>query len=757
MLKKINFIPKLFRFKKLILLMLILSIVLLSPIYFKNNYRTLKGYDISSLLIPFMSFSGPSIANINIGEYSWNEFKEELNTVKFDSNIILTIEAVDDLELIKEAYYYISNGIDPLTQEEVSQISSWISYNDAIEISEEGFYIIYAKVVGYDDYIEYLNTDLLILDFNGPSINISIDDHIWSDLRDDLNYLYIDRPKSGTVEAINELTGISSLKYYITDQILSVDDLNGLSSESWITYTNQILIDQLGTHIIYVQLIDNFDYVTYVNSDYIVYDGYTETLIIGRDAASYLAADNCITNKSTFSLNFSYYNPSASDFENYSHNLISNILLPMHTKIILIDHINEKVYQYQIPTDEDIYNYHDSCDPLDLDCIKVATYPFSLFKEIGTGESYQFFFEESSYYDNGEINENFTIIVDLSNTDIEVNYNDVTLYMELHDSNGLLVRPTLYTTIEQINIYATIDEQSTAANLYLTTDYSGDEIIFNNESQTEINITGGISYKYINDYKIIDTIYENKIIGLSIKLVDDLGNIVDREYLKSVVFKIGNNQYFPEVDNIVRINLGNGINDIDTKLTIMTFNNDGLLAEGIYYFKISSYVSYDGHYYDELGSDELIIPVNVSDNKTNITYSFDVIMNDEDRIFNKSEAELKVSFKILLNGDFDNPNIKVALYKKNELTAYNQDYSIVDLADYVSDTLNQYKENIYYVSTDPVQYDEEDKMYNLFELNYIPANLENNGYKYEFYLCDDTTIIGTIHKYFVVRQKEVLE
>ena len=58
-------------------------------------------------------------------------------------------------------------------------------------------------------------------------------------------------------------------------------------------------------------------------------------------------------------------------------------------------------------------------------------------------------------------------------------------------------------------------------------------------------------------------------------------------------------------------------------------------------------------------------------------------------------------------GSLKNPNIKVSLYKKKLLTAYDQNYIIVDLADYVSDTLNEFSTNLYYVTTNPVTYSEE--------------------------------------------------
>jgi hypothetical protein len=174
------------------------------------NNENVWVYEDDSLPILFIDDLNNPVANIHAGVYSWNNLSYDLNTVKLSSNITFSIEAVDILVPLKERYYYISTGIDPLTQQEISQISSWVSYSSIVQITEEGFYVIYAKVVDYNDNVTYINTDLLILDMSGPSINISIDDNTWSNLRDDLDYIYIDRQKYATVEANASLSGISS-------------------------------------------------------------------------------------------------------------------------------------------------------------------------------------------------------------------------------------------------------------------------------------------------------------------------------------------------------------------------------------------------------------------------------------------------------------------------------------------------------------------------------------------------------------------
>jgi hypothetical protein len=759
MLKIEKIINKLSKVQKNICLVLILVFVLILsisvPFLIKCKNGNILTFDDSFSIIESNKFAvgniiTNSIANITINTNSWNNLRSNLNPIYFNSTITFSIEPIDSLIPFKEAYYYISNSNVALTQEELSLITSWNLYSNNVQISEEGSYIVYAKIIDTNDDIAYINTDSLVLDLTNPSATVTMDDTNWTNLRSSLNNIYIDRQKNITIVANDNLSSVSSIKYYITDQILNTSDLNALNENSWNVYSSEILISDVGTRIIYVKVIDNSNNITYINTDYIVLSGYTESLIVGRNPSSYLGAAAYITNKSTVTLNISYSNNSASELSGYTHNLISYLLLPLNTKITLIDHITSKVYEYKVPTSEDNYNYNNSCPVEDVDCIKVATYPFTLFKEVGTGAT-DIPFSESTYYSSGTINENFTVVLDLSNTSISTNHNNVMLYMELHDSSNINVRPTLYSTIGAFNIYSNTGAENASASLYLTTDYSGSEILFNSNSSTDINITSGLNYKHIDTFQITDTTYEDKEIGLSIKLVDSNGNIVDKEYLKNIIFKVGNSIYYPGADNIVRINFNNGIADVTKALTIITYENNSNLTDGTYYFKISNFVSDDGYYYNELNNNELSIPVNVLSNSTNITYSFDVIMDNTNRIISKANSTVKVSFNILQNGFLTNPNIRISLYKKSQLTAYDQSYEIVDLANYVSDTLNICGTNVYYVSTSPVQYNAPDYLYNIFELNLIPANFENIGYKFVFDLYDGTKKIGTIEKHFIVR------
>ena len=166
-----------------------------------------------------------------------------------------------------------------------------------------------------------------------------------------------------------------------------------------------------------------------------------------------------------------------------------------------------------------------------------------------------------------------------SNTNIDINYSNVLVYLELHDSEGINVRPTLYDTLEEINIYATIDGERADATLSLTTDYSGSGIIYDSDSTTDINITSQINYKQIDDVKIIDTSYEDKKMGIAIKLVDSEGQIIEQKHFKNMIFKINDERYYPGKDNIVRIALSNEGTNITQTLTIITKEDNVTLKE----------------------------------------------------------------------------------------------------------------------------------------------------------------------------------
>lgn len=712
----------------------------------ETNTNNVWVYENDKFPIIFVDDITDPIATLNTSVYSWNNFSNKLNQIKLSTNITFTISEVNVLKPIKEMYYYIKENNVPLSIGEVKDVTEWVEFDGPVQITEEGYYIIYAKVVDYDDNEYYLNTDILLLDVPGIYGTVSLDDYSWSNLRSTLEYIYVSKEKKVIIDIPSQVSELSSLEYYISNQILSKNQLDDLNSSSWNEYNDGILIDDKGIHIVYVKLVDSNDVVTYINTDYIVYNGYEiSNFNIGRNASSYNENSYNITDKSIITFDVKYSN-SESNYSGYTHNLISNILLPKNTKINIFDKINNKVYEYIIPTEVDNYNYNDSCDNLDENCKKRATYPLTLFYEVGTSSNNKMFVE-NSYFDSGEIEEDFTIVVDFSSANITNNYTDVELYLELH-SNDLVVRPTLDASIVKFNIYDNLSGGSAKANIYLNTDYSGSSININSDSTINIDLTTGISYKSISGKKIFDTTYEDKKLGLMISIVDSDDNLVDRKDYANLLFKIDDEVVSPGKDNIIRINLGKAtLEEMNNTLSITTSSSDNIvsLVDGTYYLKINSYVADDGYYYNNLNTQEISIPISVFEPRNNNNqYGFDVVIPDENRIITKLNPTISMPFNISYKGNVNNPSIKVALYKKQVLSATNQNYVLVDLASFVTDQVTLYDNNIYNLISSP-------NRNNSVTLTFDTTSLEYNGYELVFYLYSNNKKVATIEKKFIVK------
>ena len=685
-------------------------------------------------ILYFDSIRNP-IANIHVSLYSWNNFSTQLKSFHFFNNITFMIKDANELGSIKERYYYISDEV--LTRTDLESIEDWVLYEDIVKLTGEGAYIIYAKIVDYDDNITYLNTDLLLLDIPEFTAKIKSDNNEWTTFNEELEEIYVGISQRLTVQLNEAIPLLYTINYYISNETLTVSKLDLI--EDWIGYEDEIIVDQVGQNIVYLQVIDEYGNLIYLNTDIIVLDGYqVESVTAGRDVNSYLDVEPNITSNSSVRVNITSTGFVSDGLTNPSHNLLSNLLLPIGTKITLINNLNKKVYSYT--TTDDNYNYDDSCDEEDLECLKVATYPFVNFKELGHTNK---LFSETEITDFEE--EDYTIILDFLKTEIEINHENNFLFLELYDGDKL-IKPTLNDTIKEYNLYYDLD----GVSLSLTTDYNGDGISYNSDSVTNINLLSSLNYGLIGTDKIIDTTYENMKIGLAIKMVDSNNKIVDKKYFKNFTFKVGDLSFYPGNDNIVRINLDNGLNDFEDKITITTMKTNQILEEGNYSFKITNYISNDGYYYNYLNNTEVTIPIIVDDDIYNIDYGFDVIRDNNEAIILKSEINKLVTFNILQYGELTNPKLIISLYEKDEVTPYNQDYTLVDLQTYVTDTLIQAWNKVYYISINPIDYTINQE-YNPFSLNLELDKFDKISYKFVFELYDGNRKIGTINKYFIVK------
>ena len=629
---------------------------------------------------------------LNLGTYAWNSYSNILENKQFNDNITFMISDKDDVHDY-DKYYYISNSKNALSKSDLENIT-WTPYTDIVQINDEGFYVVYIKIANGND-TSYINSDLLILDKSGSTIDITLDNNHYNSIND--STIYLDHTFDISVTAEDTLSGIKSIEYYIGNSYINDYNVN------WITYNNPLHFENVGEYIIYVKVTDSCDFVSYASTPLIVYDGYVSSIHpLGINSG------NNITSNSTIVYSFSYLNNKQL---NFNHNLISNIVLPKNTNITLIDKTNNKIYGYII----------NSSDKFGFDTNGYATYPFTLFKEKGKNEN-------ANYINSTVTNEQFDVIVDFSKANINTNLNNIYLYLE--GKSDITVRPTI-----NKNSFNIDSNKNARVSHSISSDYS-ETIYYNSDSIHDIPINSIVNYS--NAY---DTSFFDKKIGFSIKLVDSQGRIVNREHLKNITFMIGDKVYIPSNDNIVRVNLDTNTS-ADTLLTIITHQGTSKLKDGTYYIKINAYSSLDGLYYDSVIDNGIMIPVVVSKNINSSDYGFDVSINSDSRIINK-EGITNLSFNIKQSG-LENPNIKVSMYMKDELTAYNQDYSLIDLEDYSDINLERFIDSIYYVSKNPQEE-------NTFSINLDTSKLDKTSYKFIFDLYEDNLKVGSISKNIIIR------
>ena len=640
------------------------------------------------------------LATLHIKTYSYDNFSNVLETFNYKDNISFSIEDNDELNPSSK-YYYIHNSNTPLSKTELESIENWIEYNQIETISGEGNFIVYVKLIN-NNKTYYIASDIFVLDKTAPSVTLTLDSDTWNSLNTELSTIEIDGEKSFIIDAVDSLSGVKSIKYYLSKNILSETEL---SSVEWITYDENAKIKDLGKYIIYVKVSDKVSNETIINSDYINYDGYKLTITSGNHLNSNLN----ITDKSKLKFKFIY------DGENNvsgTHILVSNTLLPNGTIITIND--QNKIYEHIVDNTSNDYGYETN---------NYATYNFALFKEKNK-------YENTYYQESNSIGvENIEVTLDFKNTNLTNDLENVTLSLNVDNE-----RKTLQSNIKEFNVFKDSD-----ATLELTSTYDNKEIEFNIDSTISIELSSGIKYTTKDSQSVLDTTYEDKMQGIAIKLLDSNNNILDKTYLEKLVFTIDEKNYTPDSDNIIRIPFSSTSSLTTKSLLITTSKSDLNLTENNINIEISNYISYDGKYYDELNNSIMIPVVITNNNKTTNDYEFSITVADESRIINKKDESTTLDFDIVTK-NIINPTIRVSLYKKDKLTAYDQTYNIVDLKEYTTSTLQSFTTNVYLTDINDT-----------FTLDLIPSKFESNGYKFVFDLYSDNVKINTIEKYFIAK------
>ncbi len=469
---------------------------------------------------------------------------------------------------------------------------------------------------------------------------------------------------------------------------------------------------------------------------------YEGAITAGKKYEMFASTTTNITNKSSISTYFSLYVQSDTNFykEGYHRSLISNYILPINTKITMIDYANSDIpeYYYYIVTQEDY-----SVSEIEYNQYGEVSYNLSNFIKMGSTSEENNYNDASAninYYNQSTsiVEEEFIFIVDYSDSDINEDKKDLYLFLELRDSNSQVLVSVLpqQQNVMKYNIYNNSDgiidvsAQLSDTNLYLG-------------HSTILNVTTDFIQSTNQTVSIYDTSYFDKKLGIKISIFDEHNNQVSGADLLGVTFTYKNTVYHPRLDGTVRFNLASKVANVSSPITINTQNSN--LASGKYTIKIESFASADGIYYGLIASDSTTVELNIVDTiyglKVNIKEQMQTVDKDTGlTLFDNNALITNIEY----SSGLTNPNIRISLYRRDYTSIITNLYNKVNIKDYVT---NNYEETDieyeYYLSKNPTS--------TFSSYIYLKPNLKTGTYKLVFSLYDGNVYVGDVYQYIIIK------
>ena len=539
----------------------------------------------------------------------------------------------------------------------------------------------------------------------------------------------------GTKDYIREnINNVPALVFYFYhSKNLSTSGQLGSVTISLVAITR---IDDLNNKVERINININLTKALYNSNDY---EG---TITPGKQYEMFATSETNISNRSSFSTYYSLFMESENTpyKSGYHRSLVSTYVLPVNTKITMIDlhDVSNPEYYYYTINESD---YNASIEEYNM--YGEASYKLSNFIKMGSTSSNNTYndSEHNMKYYNESTNtaeEEFIFMVDFKDTVISEDVLSKTLLIELRNSDEQTLIGVL--GIEQqtlkYNIYTESDAYiGLVGNISKNTVYLG--------NTTNLIIDSSYMEKEKNGVKVKDTTFGEDKVGLMISIIDKNGNVLSAQDLFGLSFKYMGVSYYPSSNGITRIKLSDKVSNIRSIITLDTGTSS--LATGEYTILINSFGSVDGIYYGVSTLMETSLKVKIIDTpyglKTNSQNNY--IFVDKDTgitLVGNDSYLLNVSYE----SNLDNPNLRIKLQRRDYKDIYSLKYTDVDLMDYVS---NDYRKtsvnNLYYLSTNPVS----DVQYNL----HMKSNLVTGTYRIVVSLYDNDNYIGEVYEYMIIK------
>ena len=200
--------------------------------------------------------------------------------------------------------------------------------------------------------------------------------------------------------------------------------------------------------------------------------------------------------------------------------------------------------------------------------------------------------------------------------------------------------------------------------------------------------------------------------------------------------------HYARSDGTLRIKVADRVANAFSNIKINTENSS--LTSGLYTIKVEGFYSTDGIYFGDTANSIDTVTFRFM----NELYGLKATIPENELIFN-SATGLNISKNDELNATIEysgaviNPNIKVALYRRSYEDTYEMSYNLVDLADYVSNELDEYQTKIYDLI-------DEVSATNTYKFHF-KSNLVTGTYKLEFRLYDGTSYVGNVIRYVIIK------
>ncbi len=480
--------------------------------------------------------------------------------------------------------------------------------------------------------------------------------------------------------------------------------------------------------------------------DDVVYDA---SITAGKKYDIFPMTEVAITNKSAFSAFYTLFaetQPNRSLYENgYYRVLNSDSVFPVGTTITMLDRVENEYYYYTVNATNIVAKEQELVND------RQVSYYLSDFMKMDStspGNVYNDAHGNSVYYHDTEnyADEEFIFIVDFANANMVDNIIDSNLELEVRaqdDQTMIPIRGYLHNKIK-FSAYA-----GTAAQINTVGEFTDDEVYVGESTTLQLN-TQYRAQQY-NGTPVSDTVYYDYKLGAKITVYNSDGDMLQGVDLLGVTFKLNagteyEKSFFPQIDGTTRITLADKVSTVDSNILIDTANSN--LSNGTYTFVIESFGSYDGQYYAENTNPPVTLTLKVMNNLYGLEIESEDIYVTRDKVTGLDEAgNDELVYNITTSSGLEHPNLRVHLERRQygNGNEYSLNYELVDLQDYVTDSLVQ-------VNAERLEYSVTTDLPSEIEFSiHMGENNITGTYRLVFTICDGDTPIGSVYQYIIIR------